>query len=60
MSAALLSWGWSQVTRGVRVGAAQQLLDDQLASGVAERTAFKNVARVLGRNRTAMPRRYAP
>ena len=47
-------------THGLRASAAQQMLDDQMASGVAERTARKNTARMLGHNRTSVTRSYAP
>ncbi len=47
-------------THGFRAGAAQRLLDEQLDSGVDERTARKNVAHVLGHNRTDVTRSYAP
>lgn len=47
-------------THGFRAGAAQRLLDEQLDSGVDERTARKRVALVLGHNRTDVTRSYAP
>lgn len=47
-------------THGLRASAAQRTLDDQIESGVDERTARRNVSRMLGHNRTNVTRSYAP
>ena len=47
-------------THGFRASAAQRTLDDLLESGVDERSARKQVSRLLGHNRTSVTRSYAP
>jgi integrase len=47
-------------THGFRAGAAQRTLDDLQDSGMLERAARQQVAKLLGHNRTAVTRSYAP
>ncbi len=47
-------------THAFRASAAQRTLDDLLDSDVPEREARKQVAQLLGHNRTSVTRSYAP
>jgi integrase len=47
-------------THGFRANAAQRTLDDLLELGVDERSAHKQVSRLLGHRRTSVTRSYTP